>query len=932
MDPADRMLQLQHLYGLSHPSSSSSSSSVPSAMEGATIELANLSRPTSGIADVHQSFGQMGISGMMPSQSQLAFVSNGHYASNATLDRSPPPSGASHNASEPHPGAFGSETGTDDDIKTPNVYINGLPPHFPEDELFKLANEFGPIRSVRTFTRHVRDSESGYGFVLFENMDDAEQCIISLRKYRNLHPTFSKQIHKIPGTNYTAGPSTSSSSSWQASLSSENLSTSASFKAKMESLHDPSSTNLYLEGLPLSIDETALSALVTPHRIVSSRFFQTRLSNPPRIIAFVRLETRIGAEEVIERLHGRMVRGLNDTGSRISVRFADTSEQRELRRTERATQEGDVSSSRLTIAQASLLNLRGQDLRPESKLAASQSQTSFNHTPSSSARGFPFSASVPEFSTNTATHRNGFSNDHHHLATANNGLEVDYTLGLRRHGAMGAGDLRSPSPYGLQQDFGTHYSSTGYTGGYAQSTRDHSRTLLDSLRTNSISNRANGHSSAFSGGEGDFYSQGRDYHGLGTGFASTRHLNTGVSHTNLQQLQQHVLASHSLDDLNSQQFTRPTPAYTRTGYTATEEYIMRTHTENGVASHQRNEQYDLGQQERRRPARLDLGHDRGILDPSSQGAGMRGQRSAMSPSSMDHLSGFATMGLSNGVRTAGLTEDALHSGTTATTRSRQPARIARDPGSAPPTMTSMQIAYSATQKTGSSPPLAAVSSSTADHDQQALSPTFSPTMSMTSPNPDEVVSAYHQASAAHARSTTLPQQRQTVAGRKPRGHLSHNSMSMPKQNVGTPQHANVARLGGHAGLDAALNNVIYESGEHTDQKGSKFENGETSGPTSSSQNQGVLSSVLKTRQSAFGDVDQSSSDSPMSASSSLISPTLTYSTQTPSTLSPATPFFGSFNSHMDAFEKVPSSGQTTSSSQCKPSPDATADVGVSLRA
>ena len=51
-------------------------------------------------------------------------------------------------------------------VKIPNVYINGLPPHFPEDELFNLCNEFGPIRSVRTFTRHVRDSESGYGFVL----------------------------------------------------------------------------------------------------------------------------------------------------------------------------------------------------------------------------------------------------------------------------------------------------------------------------------------------------------------------------------------------------------------------------------------------------------------------------------------------------------------------------------------------------------------------------------------------------------------------------------------------------------------------------------------------------------------------------------------------------------------------------------------------
>ena len=46
------------------------------------------------------------------------------------------------------------------------IYINGLPPHFLEDRLFTLTSPFGEIRSVRTFTRHVRDSENGYGFVL----------------------------------------------------------------------------------------------------------------------------------------------------------------------------------------------------------------------------------------------------------------------------------------------------------------------------------------------------------------------------------------------------------------------------------------------------------------------------------------------------------------------------------------------------------------------------------------------------------------------------------------------------------------------------------------------------------------------------------------------------------------------------------------------
>ena len=86
---------------------------------------------------------------------------------------------------------------------------------------------------------------------------------------------------------------------------------------------------------------------MVPHKIMSSRLFQTRLSHPPRTIAFVRygdptaqyhhphtlhrLESRTAAEETIERLHGRMVRGWNDPGCRISVRFADTAEQRELR-------------------------------------------------------------------------------------------------------------------------------------------------------------------------------------------------------------------------------------------------------------------------------------------------------------------------------------------------------------------------------------------------------------------------------------------------------------------------------------------------------------------------------------------------------------------------------------------------------------------------
>ncbi|KAH8115921.1 hypothetical protein DFH11DRAFT_1246151 [Phellopilus nigrolimitatus] len=303
---------------------------------------------------------------------------------------------------------------SDENSRTPNVYINGLPPHFPDESLYLMTRDFGHVLSVRTFTRCVGEKMSGYGFVLFDSIESAGRCIETLRKYRNLHPSFSKQVHKIPGTPYASGTITippagslsslssqpslttmvsfpSMTSTLVSSLSStsftnpssptrsrghrvaESISTNSgsdfsgkdlTFREKMEKLKDGRSTNLYMEGLPLTIDDVSLAALVSPHKIVSSRFFQTKLSDPPRMIAFVRLESRQGADEVIDRLHGRVVRGWNDNGCRISVRFADSNEQRELRRAERLArgEDEDVGgTARLSMAHAALLNLRGAE-------------------------------------------------------------------------------------------------------------------------------------------------------------------------------------------------------------------------------------------------------------------------------------------------------------------------------------------------------------------------------------------------------------------------------------------------------------------------------------------------------------------------------------------------------------------------------------------
>jgi hypothetical protein len=106
------------------------------------------------------------------------------------------------------------------------------------------------------------------------------------------------------------------------------------------------------------------------------------------------------------------------------------------------------------------------------------------------------------------------------------------------------------------------------------------------------------------------------------------------------------------------------------------------------------------------------------------------------------------------------------------------------------------------------------------------------------------------------------------------------------------------RFGSSAALVEESSGTIYEC--DAQGVGENLPAAEVDGARLSSSNNGAHhgngSSVpLKTQYSSsaiFGDAEQSS---PLSASSSLISPTLTYGSQTPATLSPPTPFFGSFN-------------------------------------
>ncbi|KAL6300778.1 hypothetical protein BKA93DRAFT_752487 [Sparassis latifolia] len=270
---------------------------------------------------------------------------------------------------------------TQQHTRIPNVYINGLPPNFPEDQLYAITREFGTVLSVRTFTRYGIDKLSGYGFVLLDSIDAAEKCIETLGKYRRLYPSFCKlwaslsiilsssiwpSLPSLPRLTASTALTHLSPSDLQRIHYIPNMNTPGTHAPdsyKVQSTQDLSSTNLYMQDLPLSTDETDLAVLVRPYRIISSRIFRTRLSNPPGIIAFARLETRAAAKEIIERLDGRMVYDEHATPHRIQVRFADTNEQRKLKRAQYFIGR-EPSLAPFTLSQAANVNLKHSHFNP----------------------------------------------------------------------------------------------------------------------------------------------------------------------------------------------------------------------------------------------------------------------------------------------------------------------------------------------------------------------------------------------------------------------------------------------------------------------------------------------------------------------------------------------------------------------------------------
>lgn len=154
---------------------------------------------------------------------------------------------------------------------------------------------------------------------------------------------------------------------------------------------------------------------------------------------------------------------------------------------------------------------------------------------------------------------------------------------------------------------------------------------------------------------------------------------------------------------------------------------------------------------------------------------------------------------------------------------------------------------------------------------------------------------YNHNQHAHTRSTTLPHRSTTSSASQHQRHPQHSSMSIPNSNLTSRKsipsiiHTNTSHRHGHSADNVISNSIMRHNGDKTQNQ-----NPSTSYDSRPYQDISVY------------DVERTSP--------SLISPSLTYSPHTPATLSPATPFFGSFD-HMhpgDGYE-----GQSTASSKLR---------------
>jgi hypothetical protein len=163
-----------------------------------------------------------------------------------------------------------------------NLYIKNLPPEYSDQDLAKLVEGCGKVKSMKAIIDKQTNKCKGFGFIDFESNDDAQLAIAQLQK-----KGFTAQL------------------------------------AKSSQQQEQDTTNLYFANLdPQMTEQDLRQALSQYGSVVSVRILRDQ-QKQSRGVGFARMNDKEQCQAIINRFHNQSFPDFSD--KHVHVKFADAS-------------------------------------------------------------------------------------------------------------------------------------------------------------------------------------------------------------------------------------------------------------------------------------------------------------------------------------------------------------------------------------------------------------------------------------------------------------------------------------------------------------------------------------------------------------------------------------------------------------------------------
>lgn len=179
-----------------------------------------------------------------------------------------------------------------------NVFIRGLSSNTNDDDLFNMCNKYGSIISSKSITDRMTNECKGYGFVNFENPNDAAVAVRELTscgyqaKMSKENMGRSSFSQRSPPEFRRSGPNPR-----------YNGGGGAGGGANMRQL---SKTNLYLRGLDAGTSDDDLHQLCSRYgNVISAKAIVDRTTNECKGYGFVNFDSPYAAEQAVIDLQSK---------------------------------------------------------------------------------------------------------------------------------------------------------------------------------------------------------------------------------------------------------------------------------------------------------------------------------------------------------------------------------------------------------------------------------------------------------------------------------------------------------------------------------------------------------------------------------------------------------------------------------------------------